>query len=135
MHEDGRFTDHGAEPRRSLHEQPSRFEPGHLADVQGQPGSLGDTWLPGTAVGNPNYPRDRRHSGTPHWTEDHSEGLLPRCRTLHAQARYSLIRPEMGNDDALGPCAEEPADVGAAVSHRAVLARRASQAAAAQDQH
>jgi len=46
-----------------------------------------------------------------------------------------LFRPEVGHDDAVGTGAMESAGLGAAVSHRAVLACREERPATAQNQH
>ena len=67
-----------------------------------------------------------RYRGTPLRTEDHGEGLLPRCSALLEEARHPVFRPEMGCDDAVGPGARESASVSAAISHRTVLAHRQS---------
>jgi hypothetical protein len=48
--------------------------------------------------------------------------LLSRCGALEQKARHPLFWPEMGLDDALGARALEPARVGLALSHHAVLA-------------
>lgn len=63
-----------------------------------------------------------RHHRTPQRAEDQGQGLLPGCGALHEEACHPLFRPEVGFDDAVGPCPLGAAGVGLAVFDGAVLA-------------
>ena len=113
-----------------LHQLPSGLEPGHLVSPPGQSDSVGLAHHAAGAPGSDDRPRGGRHRGTPQRPQDHGQRLLSRCGALHQEARHPLFWPEVGVDDALGAGALEPAGVGVALSHRPVLACRASAASA-----
>jgi hypothetical protein len=110
--------------RAPLHQLPQGLEPGHLVNPPSRSDSLRNTHHAPRFSGSPHCPGSRRPRGTPHRAQDQGQRLLPGCHALDEEARHPLFRPEVGSDDALGPGAVEPADLGAAVSHRAEWARR-----------
>ena len=132
-HGDGRLAGDGAGDGAPLHQLPSGLEPGHLVGPPGQSDSVGAARSrclvpPGATIVLGADDTVERRSGR----QDHGQRLLSRCGALHQEARHPLLWPEMGVDDALGAGALEPAGVGVALSHRPVLAGRAS---AAQRRH
>ena len=132
---DCRLAGNGVGGGAPFHQRPSRLEPGDLVSTPGQSKSLGPAHHTAGPVGSRDCARGGRHRGTPLRTEDRGQRLLSRCSALYQEACHPLFRAEVGRDDAVGAGTLELARVGVAVSHGAVLARRAERPAPAQNEY
>ena len=125
-HGDRRLAGDGVGDGAPLHQLPSGLEPGHLVGPPGQSDSVGRAHHAAGAPGGDDRARGGRHGGTPlaAGRSRPKAAIGMRCapRKKHVIRCFGL---KWVVDDALGPGALEPAGVGVAVSHRAVLARRA----------
>ena len=128
-HGDGRPAGDGAGRGAPLHQRPSGVEPGDLVGPPRQSDPVGLAHHAAASSGRDDRPGGGRYRGTPLRPQDQGERLLPGCGARLEATRHPLFRPEMGRDDALGAGALEPARVGLALSHHAVLASQAAESA------
>jgi hypothetical protein len=134
-HSDCRLAGDGVGGGAPFHQLPSRLEPGYLVSAPGQSDTLGPAHHTAGPFGSRACARGGRHGGAPLGTEDRGPRVLSRCGALHQDVGHPRLRAAVGRDAVVGARALEPACVGVAVSHRAVLARRAERPAPAQDEY
>ncbi len=128
-----RLAHHGIEPRRPLHQLPSRPQSRRLVPPRRQsPPARPDCPDPRPG-GLAHRPGGRRHHRAAPRPQDQGQGLLPRCRPVLAEGGGQVLRTEVGRDDGPRPTPLEQAGPGDAIPDRLGSARIGAAAAGTQD--